>query len=91
MSTVIDLRTFTNSIAVPVIVFVDLQQQYVAAPRALAFAEISEQLANCREILDHARSVGLPIAFTRWIGKFAILQCSDALLRLDQGVRAPEY
>lgn len=69
MSTVIDLRTFTNSIAVPVIVFVDLQQEYVAAPRALAFAEISEQLANCREILDHARSVGLPIAFTRWIGK----------------------
>lgn len=69
MSTVIDLRTFTNSITVPVIVFVDLQQEYVAAPRALALTEISEQLANCREILTHARSVGLPIAFTRWIGK----------------------
>jgi nicotinamidase-related amidase len=69
MSAVIDLRTFTNSIAVPVVVFVDLQQEYVAAPRALALAEISEPLANCREILTHARSMGLPIAFMRWVGK----------------------
>ena len=69
MSAVIDLRAFTNSIAVPVIVLVDLQQEYVAAPRALALSEITDQLANCREILNHARSAGLPIAFTRWIGK----------------------
>lgn len=69
MSAVIDLRAFTNSIAVPVMVFIDLQQEYVAAPRALALSEISEELANCGEILAHARSVGIPIAFTRWIGK----------------------
>jgi nicotinamidase-related amidase len=69
VSTVIDLRTFTNTVAVPVMVFVDLQQEYVAAPRALALGEVSRELANCREILAHARSAGLPIAFTRWIGK----------------------
>ncbi len=69
MSNVIDLKTFTNTVAVPVMVFVDLQQEYLAAPRALALGEVSEELANCREILTHARSAGLPIAFTRWIGK----------------------
>ena len=91
MSTVIDLRTFTNSITVPVIVFVDLQQEYVAAPRALALAEISEQLANCREILDSRAVGGTADRFHALDRQIAILQCGDTFLRLDQGVRATQY
>ena len=36
MTSVVSLRTFANSSNVPIVVFVDMQQEYVAAPRLLA-------------------------------------------------------
>lgn len=85
MINVVDLRAFTNSIAVPIVVFVDLQQEYLAAPRALAFPDVSEQLTNCREILTHARTLGLPIAFTRWLGKSSFFNVATPFSQWIEG------
>lgn len=69
MSNVVDLRTFTNSVAVPVMVFVDLQQEYISAPRGLAIANAGPALENCALALKSARAAGLPIAHVRWSGR----------------------
>ncbi len=54
--------------SVPILVLVDLQQEYVVAGRPLALPHIAPALANCRLALDHARRSGMPVAFVRWIG-----------------------
>jgi len=69
MNNIIDLRTFTNSVAVPVMVFVDLQQEYISAPRGLALSNAGPALENCALALKSARSAGLPIAHVRWSGR----------------------
>jgi nicotinamidase-related amidase len=68
LNKVIDLRTFTNSVSVPTLVLVDLQEEYVAAGRALAIPDATVALANCRSALRHARARGFPVAYSRWIG-----------------------
>jgi len=65
---VIDLRAFTNSVSVPTLVLIDLQEEYLATSRALAIPNVQCALANCRSALAHARSMGFPVAFTRWVG-----------------------
>jgi nicotinamidase-related amidase len=69
MSNTVDFRTFTNSVTIPVMVFVDLQQEYVAAPRGLAIANAGPALANCATALKSARAAGMPIAHVRWAGR----------------------
>ena len=69
MSNVVDLRRLTHSAAIPTLVLVDLQQEYDAVPRAFALTKIDDALANCRDILAHARSLGIPVAFTRLVGQ----------------------
>lgn len=53
MNSVVSLRTFTNASNVPIILFVDMQQEYVAAPRPLAISGGDGALMNCR--------TGLPV------------------------------
>jgi nicotinamidase-related amidase len=67
MSSVIDLRAYVNPAVIQTLVLVDLQQEYVAAPRVLALEETKGALANCRAALAHARAMGIPVAFARWI------------------------
>jgi nicotinamidase-related amidase len=69
VSNVVDLRRLAHSAAVPTLVLVDLQQEYSAVPRAFALTQIDDALANCRELLAHARSLGIPVAFTRLVGQ----------------------
>ncbi len=68
MNQVIDLRAFTNSVTLPILVMVDLQEEYLASSRALAIPNVDAALANCRSALTHARATGIPVAFTRWVG-----------------------
>ncbi|MET0640166.1 MAG: isochorismatase family cysteine hydrolase [Hyphomicrobium sp.] len=68
MNQVIDLRAFTNSVNLPTLVLVDLQEEYLASSRALAIPNVDAALANCRTALTHARATGIPVAFTRWVG-----------------------
>ncbi len=69
MTNTVDFRAFTNSVTVPVMVFVDLQQEYVAAPRGLAIPNAAPALANCAIALKSARAAGMPIAHVRWAGR----------------------
>jgi nicotinamidase-related amidase len=68
-ASVIDLRAFVDPSVVPTLVLVDLQQEYIAAPRALALPHAPQALANCRLALTHARTKGFPVAFVRWLGR----------------------
>jgi nicotinamidase-related amidase len=66
---VIDIRAFADPTSVPILVFIDLQQEYIADSRALALSTSSNALRQCRKALMHARAIGLPIAFVRWVGR----------------------
>jgi nicotinamidase-related amidase len=65
MSSVIDLRTYVNASSSRLIVMVDLQQRnYERLAKDHAF-DLTQSLQNCMSVIQHARSLGLPIAFTR--------------------------
>jgi nicotinamidase-related amidase len=49
----------------PLVIFADLQLEYVAAGRALAVDNVEPCLSNCRLLLDTARGLRLPIAHAR--------------------------
>jgi nicotinamidase-related amidase len=71
VTSVVSLRTFANSSDVPIVVFVDMQQEYLAQPRLLAISKIDRALDNCRKVLDHSRKIGLPVAFIRMFSESA--------------------
>jgi nicotinamidase-related amidase len=65
---VVDLRAFTRAARLPTLVLVDLQQDYLAPSRVLDISDAPGALANCRLALAHARSMNMPVAYTRWAG-----------------------
>lgn len=85
MSSVVSLRNFVNSSSVPIVVFVDVQKEYQAKPRMLAIPEIDEALENCRRVLEHCRSIGLPIAFVRFLDDSAFFNRATAFARWIDG------
>jgi nicotinamidase-related amidase len=85
VSSVVSLRTFANSSSVPIIVFVDMQQEYLAKPRLLAIAEIDRALDNCRRVLEHSRQVGLPVAFIRMLNESAFFNRATPFVRWIEG------
>ena len=85
MSSVIDLRAYVNPSVVQTLVLVDLQQEYIAAPRALAIAEAKGPLANCRAALVHARAMGFPVAFVRWINRSSLFNAATPFSRWIEG------
>lgn len=85
MTSVVSLRTFVNSSNVPTVVFVDMQQEYLATPRLLAIPDIDASLANCRRVLDHSREMGLPIAFIRLLDDSAFFNRASPFARWIEG------
>jgi len=81
MSSVIDLRAYVNPSVIQTLVLVDLQQEYVASPRVLALEETKGALANCGAALAHARAMGLPVAFVRWIDRTPIFNKASRFSR----------
>jgi nicotinamidase-related amidase len=69
MSSIVDIRAYVDPSTIPILVFVDLQQEYIASPRALAIPTAADVLVNCRAVLAHARKIGWPVAFIRWAGR----------------------
>jgi nicotinamidase-related amidase len=69
MKNVVNLRSYSNVSVIPTLVLLDLQQEYIAAPRLFSLPEAEAALENCRLALTHARRVGLPVAFLRMIGQ----------------------
>src|SRR6202045_3105000 len=82
---VVSLRTFANSSSVPIVVFVDMQQEYLAKPRLLAISEIDRALDNCRKVLDHSRQIGLPVAFIRMLNESAFFNRATPFVRWIEG------
>ena len=85
MTSVVSLRTFANSSSVPIVVFVDMQQEYLAKPRLLAISRIDRALDNCRMVLDHSRRIGLPIAFIRMLSESAFFNRATPFVRWIEG------
>jgi nicotinamidase-related amidase len=82
---VIDLRVFTGSRVLPTLVFVDLQQEYLATQRALAVPDAELAIQNCRVALAHARAVGMPVAFVRMVGQSAFFNPATRFSRPIEG------
>jgi nicotinamidase-related amidase len=85
VTSIVSLRTFANSSNVPIVVLVDMQQEYLAKPRLLAISEIDRALDNCRRVLDHARDIGLPVAFMRLINESAFFNRATPFVRWIEG------
>ena len=64
---VVSFRPYVDPLTVPTLVMIDLQQEYVAAPRRMAVPNVEPVLVQCRVLLQHARALGFPVAFTRRI------------------------
>jgi nicotinamidase-related amidase len=71
LNKIVNIRSFTSARGVPIVVFLDMQKEYTATPRLIAIPEIELALENCRKVLAHARSAGLPTVFVRWLNKSA--------------------
>ena len=85
MSSVIDLRAYVNPGVIPTLVLVDLQREYVASPRVLAVPDAKGALANCRAALAHARAMGFPVAFVRWINRSSLFNAATPFSRWIEG------
>lgn len=65
MNSVIDLRTYVSASNSRLLVMIDLQEKNydeLAQDRA---SDLARSLENCMSAIQHARNLGLPIAFTR--------------------------
>jgi nicotinamidase-related amidase len=85
MSSVIDLRAYVNPSVIPTLVLVDLQREYIASPRVLAIPEAKGALANCRAALTHARAMGFPVAYVRWINRSSLFNAATPFSRWIEG------
>jgi nicotinamidase-related amidase len=62
----IDIRTFKDTDGSPILILVDLQQEYLSPTRPLALADAPAAIENCVRLLNHARQFRIPVAFVRW-------------------------
>jgi nicotinamidase-related amidase len=85
MSSIIDLRAYVNPSVVQTLVLVDLQQEYTASHRVLALENTKTALSNCRAALAHARAMGLPVAFVRWIDRTPLFNKATRFSRWIEG------
>jgi len=83
VTSVVSLRTFANSSSVPIVVFVDMQQEYLAQPSLIS--AIDGALDNCRRVLDHSRQIGLPVAFIRMVNESAFFNRATPFVRWIEG------
>jgi nicotinamidase-related amidase len=77
MNSVIDLRTYVSASNSRLLVMVDLQENNHDALAKDRASDLARSMENCTLAIRHARSLGLPIAFTRpsgtqssWISGF---------------------
>jgi nicotinamidase-related amidase len=81
VTSVVSLRTLANPSSVPIVVLIDMQQEYLAKPRLLAISGIDHALDNCRRVLDHSRRIGLPVAFIRMFNESAFFNRATPFVR----------
>ena len=69
MNSVVYLKALADPSITPCFVLVDLQQEYIANPRAMAMPEASLALSKCELALCHARALGCPVAHFRQVSQ----------------------
>jgi nicotinamidase-related amidase len=74
---IVNLRPFVDPETVPTVVLVDLQQEYVAAPRRMAIPDATAALVQCSLLLAHARAMGFPIAFMKWLPRSSFFNAAS--------------
>jgi nicotinamidase-related amidase len=82
---IVNFRAYANPRAIPTLVLVDLQQEYIATPRALALEDAPAALERCRYALDHARANGFPVAYMRWIDNAPFFNPNSRFARWIEG------
>lgn len=82
---IVNFRAYANPRSIPTLVLVDLQQEYVAAPRALALEGAPPALERCRAALAHARASGFPVAYMRWIDNAPFFNGNSRFARWIEG------
>jgi nicotinamidase-related amidase len=82
---IINFRAYANPRTVPTLVLLDLQQEYIAEPRALALEGAKAALEQCRLALTHARANGFPVAFMRWIDNAPFFNPNSRFARWIEG------
>lgn len=85
MSSVVDFRAYVDPSIIPIVVFVDLQQEYLASERALAIPSAPAALVQCRAALAHVRKIGWPVAFVRWTGRSPFFNQATKFSRWIEG------
>lgn len=65
--TILNFRAPARNLSSTLVVFADLQLEYIASGRAHSLAETEQCIANCRQFLEAARNARLPIAHFRQI------------------------
>jgi nicotinamidase-related amidase len=65
MSSVIDLRSYVGASNSRLLVMIDLQQKNHDELAKDSASNLGWSLENCMSVIQHARNLGLPIAFTR--------------------------
>jgi nicotinamidase-related amidase len=85
LSSIIDFRAYVDPTIIPIVVFVDLQQEYLASSRALAIPSAPDALVHCRAALAHARRIGWPLAFVRWAGRSPFFNQATRFSRWIEG------
>jgi nicotinamidase-related amidase len=65
MTSIVDLCTYVHGASVRLLVMVDLQMRTYEELAADPACDIARALDNCMSAIRHARSSGVPIAFTR--------------------------
>ncbi len=83
--TIVNFKAYADPRAVPTLVLVDLQQEYISTPRALALNGASAALDNCSVALRHARELGFPVAHMRWIDQAPFFNSHSRFSRWIEG------
>ena len=65
MNSVIDLRSYVSASNTRLLVMVDLQERNYDKMAKDRASDLARSMENCTLAIRHARSLGLPIAFTR--------------------------
>lgn len=82
---VIPLRSYADSSLIPTLVLVDLQQEYVSPSRGLAMPHAVQALDRCQQALAHARAMGFPVAFVRWVSRAPFFNAASPFSRWIEG------
>src|SRR2546430_16080026 len=85
MSFLIELSAYVHPSVIQTLGLVDLQQEYISSPRVLALEDTKGALATCRAVLAHARAMGLPVAFVRWIDRTPLFNKATRFSRWIEG------